>query len=710
MTRTTNILFKVLGCAVLAATLLAGAMLSLDKNAITGRVALIIKDTTGLDVSFHGPVSLRWFPWIGIELRSVKVASPAGAEAPPLVSIDRADVNLRLYPLMTGRVETGKLTFEGMELNLVRDAAGELNLPKLKIKDVKVEGRNVVVTTEDDTTFRIDYEIAGLDVSGARVNYQDQRSGFKAGISGLSLRSGAVKRGQPFDVSLGLDYSVTSPEVAGHIQLDGKATAAPEAVRYAFDKIALKVTAKGSALPVDALESASGGSLAFDGNAGTLRGDGLNTSLKGFGQTPLSLGLNFLLSQKSDTLEVKDLTAASKGMTLTGWARVAGLTGSPSAEAELSLPRTNPRDVLAALGVSLPATAGQGTLSALQGDFAIKAKGKAASLRSKGLEFDSTKLSLAADYTPAAGQSRPKLSLALKADALNLDHYQAPAGKEAEKGKHESAPAPPALPMDVEAEVEMGSLVASKLHMGPVTAKAALREGVLTADPVQVSLYQGALKATLRADLRKGPNAPLAVNAAIDGVQLEPLLRDATGNARVSGRLTASAAVTATGLDPAKALPTLGGKAAFGVRDGALLGLEVTPEALESGTGRSKPQARTSFEQVSASAAISGGVAHTSDLLVAMSPHKITGQGWVNLPGQTLDMHLMASFVKLPAVPIHVEGKMDDPSISLDRAALAKGMMESVVNAPKEVLKAPGNLGKGALDAVGGFLGKPQKK
>ncbi|MFP5238624.1 MAG: AsmA family protein [Acidobacteriota bacterium] len=711
MTRTTNILIKVLGCAVLAATLLVGAMLSLDKNAITGRVALMIKDTTGLDVSFHGPVSLRWFPWAGIELRSVMVASPAGAEAPPLARFDRVDVSLRLFPLMTGRVDTGKLTFDGLELNLVRDASGNLNLPKLKIKDVKVEGRNVVVTTEDDTTFRIDYEIAGLDVSGVRVDYQDQRSGFKASVSGLSLRSGAVKRGKPFDVALSLDYAVASPEVAGHIQLDGKATAMPEAVRYSFDNIALKASAKGSALPVDALESVSGGSLAFDGNAGTLRGDGLNTSLKGFGKSPLGLALNFLMDQTSDTLEVKDLTATSEGMTLKGWARVSGLTSSPSAEAELSLPRTNPRVVLAALGVTLPPTAGQGAFNALQGDFSIKAKDRAVSLISKGLEFDSTKLSLAADYTPAAGQNRPRLALALKADALNLDQYTPQAGKEPAKGARESAaPTLPALPMDVEADVEMGSLVAAKLRMGPISAKAALREGVLTADPVQAALYQGTVKATLRADLRKGPNAPLAVNAAIDGVQLEPLMRDATGNARVSGRLTASAAVTATGLNKAKALPSLGGKAAFAVRDGALLGLEVTPEALESGTGRGKPQARTNFEQVSASTAISAGVAHTSDLLVAMSPHRITGQGWVNLVSQTLDMHLMASFVKLPAIPIHLTGKADDPSVSLDKAAMAKGVVDSVVNAPKEVLKVPGNVGKGALDAVGGFLGGSQKK
>ncbi|WP_243439870.1 AsmA family protein [Fundidesulfovibrio soli] len=711
MTRTTNILIKVMGCAVLAATLLVGAMLSLDKSAITGRVALLIKDTTGLDVSFHGPVSLRWFPRVGIELRSVKVASPAGGDVPPLVSFDRADVSLRLLPLMTGRVETGKLTFEGLELNLVRDASGKLNLPKLKIKDVKVEGRTVVVTTEDDTTFRIDYEIAGLDITGASVAYQDQRSGFKAGISGLSLHAGAVKRGQPFDVSLALDYSASSPELAGHLQLEGKAMAVPEAMRYSFDKISLKIGAKGAALPVESLESVSGGSLAFDGNAGTMRGDGLNTSLKGFGQTPLSLGLNFLLDQNADTLEVKNLTVASNGMTLTGWTRVAGLTASPSTEAEFSLPRTNPRAVLAALGVNLPETAGQGTFGALQGEFSLKAKGGAASLRSKGLEFDSTKLSLAADYSPAAGQSRPRLAVALKANALNLDNYQPKAGKEPAKGKKEPAASDPsALPLDIEADLELGSLVASKLHMGSITAKAALREGVFTADHLQVALYEGLVKAVLRADLRKGQNAPLAVTATVDGVQLEPLLRDATGNARVAGRATASASLTATGLDPAKALATLGGKAAFFVRDGALLGLEVSPGALESGTGRAKPQARTSFERVSASAAISGGVANTSDLLVVMSPHRITGQGWVNLVSQTLDMHLLASFLKLPSIPIHLTGKADDPSVSLDKGSLTKGMVDSVINAPKEVLKSPGNVGKGALDAVGGFLGKQQNR
>lgn len=201
-----------------------------------------------------------------------------------------------------------------------------------------------------------------------------------------------------------------------------------------------------------------------------------------------------------------------------------------------------------------------------------------------------------------------------------------------------------------------------------------------------------------------------------DAIQLEPLLSDLQGKAQLTGRASLNANLAAKGQQPEQILRTLGGKASFALRNGAILGFDLTPEVFSSAEklkAQGAGSARTNYEVVSASFGLANGVAQTSDLLASVPPHKVTGQGSINLGAQTLDMKILASFAKLPPIPVLLTGNIASPGVSVDAAAVAtgvaKGVLDTVVKSPQDAAKLPGNVGKGALDAVGNILGLPKK-
>jgi len=86
----------------------------------------------------------------------------------------------------------------------------------------------------------------------------------------------------------------------------------------------------------------------------------------------------------------------------------------------------------------------------------------------------------------------------------------------------------------------------------------------------------------------------------------------------------------------------------------------------------------------------------------------------VNLPARTLDYRLVIHFARIADIPVRLTGELESPGVTVDTASLAglaaKGVLDAVTSAPGAAAKTPGELGKGALDALGNLLGGPKKR
>ncbi|MBI4807172.1 MAG: AsmA family protein [Desulfovibrio sp.] len=776
-------------CVLMAALVVLG--LSLDPNAFKNQIAKTLKDTTGLDVAFFGPIKVTYFPSLGVELSQVAVNSPADVGGDVLAKLGKASVSVKVIPLLSGKVEAGKVSLDGLELGIVRDEKGNLNLPKSPVKEVTFEGEKVVIVTDKNERFAIDYQIEDVSITNSRFTFDDRMTKNKARVTEFNLNTGRVVRGKAFPVTLGFNYSLAEPEASGRVELSGQAMAIPEALRFAFENASLKTTASGKTLPVKSVEASYTGTIKVDVNNQVFSGEGLKLSATGKGGILPEAGAGFSLGMtiKTDlkqgvaditglmldvmgfalsgevhavnvhqaaqvnatlatnefnpkqvlekfgvaiqdsgtakaqfkintdmakgTTDITDFSIKALGLDITSELHATDITGTASVKGKFALAECNPRQILARLGQPLPASSDASALTKLQLAYTFEGRGDTFSLRTETFKLDNTSMSLAMNMDK---HQKPKINFVFKADSLDADRYIPAGGGEKQAPAKKDAAKPVDVAADVTGTVEIGKLKAAKLHMQNVSAKLAIKDNTLEVSPLQLSLYQGSLKASLRHSLRGGANAPLSASVNADGIQLEPLLTDMQGKAKLSGRASVNASVTATGQEAKEVLSSLNGKTSFALRNGAILGFDLSPDVFSSKEklmAQGQGQARTNYESITGSFLISNGVASGNDLLAVVPPHKVTGQGWINLAAETLDYKVQASFAKLATIPVHLTGSLSSPNVSVDAAALAtgvaKGVLDTVVKSPQGVINAPGNVGKGALDAVGNILGLPKK-
>lgn len=172
------------------------------KQLLIGQVAL----QTGRQMSIDGEVSLRLFPRIRIEADQIRLSGPTAFQGPELLSSDRLVAELRLLPLIQGRLETRELEFSGTRLNLAMDADGLHSLGGLMRRPGR-EGAPGMIASGPLRLEDVAIEIGGLFVGGPSQIQVDQIE-----LDGLV-----------FDRSLNLRFqgALGRPPLISDVRLDG---------------------------------------------------------------------------------------------------------------------------------------------------------------------------------------------------------------------------------------------------------------------------------------------------------------------------------------------------------------------------------------------------------------------------------------------------------------------------------------------------------
>ncbi len=122
---------------------------------------------TGRHLSIDGEVSLQFFPRFRIRADQIRLSGPSDRSGPDFISADSLSVELRLLPLLLGRVETRDLALEGVRLNFADDESGSRSLAGLIRRPGSGGGPGITasgpVRLED-----AEIGLAGLTLEGAR--------------------------------------------------------------------------------------------------------------------------------------------------------------------------------------------------------------------------------------------------------------------------------------------------------------------------------------------------------------------------------------------------------------------------------------------------------------------------------------------------------------------------------------------------------------
>jgi len=231
---------KVLLAVVIVVLVAVGALLVVpsfwDWNGEKGRIAALVKEHTGRDLTIAGDVSLRLLPTPAFSAADVTLANMEGGSEPAMVQLEELQVQVAFMPLLRGSVLVESVTLVKPQVllevlpdgraNWTFEARPEPGAPLSGIPDTPSELSDA--SPRDEEVIRIDSFI----IEDGTVHYVDARSGRRDVVEDLNAelaaesligpfaaRGGATYGGVPLEFDFSLDRLVEGGATAVSLSL-----------------------------------------------------------------------------------------------------------------------------------------------------------------------------------------------------------------------------------------------------------------------------------------------------------------------------------------------------------------------------------------------------------------------------------------------------------------------------------------------------------
>ena len=669
--RTAKILSILVG-AVIAFIVLAllAVRLFVDPNAYKPRIAAGVKNGTGRELVLQGDIKLSVFPWIALELGPASLGNPPAFPDQPFVSFQHASVRVKLLPLLSKRLEVGRVELDGLDLKLLKNAEGKGNWEGFG-------GSKEAAPAEAPTKPGAGGALAGIEgvkITNARMTYQNLT------LTNLTLETGAFANKSVVPVTLHVDAE-RGPAAQGSAKAgetggakDGSAAGQAAGIEHASLDIRFNVSAD--------MEAETYAVAALNLNC-VVTQPGNDKPLR-FSIVAPAIDVNL----KAQTLSAQAYEVNAAGAIVNGSVRATAIVDALEATGSVKLAPLGLREWAARLGAALPPTRDAKALSTVSasGDFLYGKHAVHVSHLEAALDDTHLNGNLAVDLNTDA------VNFDLTVDTLDVDRYLPPPPPPATPVPA-AAPEPPpksaeaSKPLDANGTLSVGSIHFSPLDLTNVRVTVATNDKVMHIFPLKAQIYGGQYSGDVTLDSRN-PMPALSLDEHLTAIDVGKLMASGSKYMHVSGRGNVDLKATARGQGADAILKTLNGKFGLNVADGAVEGIDLgyalaQADALIgkhelSNTPNTK---RTKFDALKMTADIAAGIATTHDLDISSTVIKVTGQGNANLPAKTVDLALVADTLKTAGttplkIPVKVTGSMTDPTVKPDIEALAKGQLK----------------------------------
>jgi AsmA protein len=651
--RTVKILAGLVGgLIVLVIAGLFAVWLLVSPNDFKGRIAAAVKESTGRELVLKGDLKLSVFPWVALGLGPASLGNPPGFGDAPFLAFDHAAVRVKLWPLLAKHLEIDRVELDGLDLRLVKNAAGVGNWENF--------GPAAKPATQPDSGFSGGVpQLAGLQVTNGRVSYQGMV------VEKFNLETGAFGGPGVTPISMNFDANrgVAGESVSVSAKFDLSGQLQRKQLRLEAVNLSGLLGRPGDGRPAH-----------WEMSAATIEAD--------------------LAAQ---TLAVPEFALSYSSARLTGKVQATKILDDLSATGSVTLAPLALREIAPRLGLVLPKSHdprafGQASAGS---DFSYGANGL--HLEQMQLTLDDTHLK---GSVAMGGQPRV-VNFDLTVDQIDLNRYLADDSGAAAVKPPTDASAPSAetskIP-DANGTLRVASLHFSPLDFSNVRLTLASKDHVLRLFPSLAQIDGGSYSGNVTLDQR-GAIPALSMDEHLSGVDMARLLASTTYKGRMSGRGNVNLKATARGAALDAVMQTLNGHFDANLVGGALEGVDLAyqigvAEALinhQAQPARSNPP-RTQFDAFKMSAEITDGVAKTSDLTISSPALRVTGQGSANLVNKGINFQMLASVLKAPGasladIPLKITGTYVDPTVTPDVEQLAKGQIKEKL---KDILKKNG--------------------
>jgi AsmA protein len=685
---------------------LLAVVLFVDPNDYRDDIERVVESKTGRQLTLSGDLHLSIFPWLALKAGPASLGEAPGFGDEPFVSIQEARVGVRLLPLISGKVEVGDVRLAGARIRLITDEQGRNNWADLGEKEP------TQAAPADEQPMEVP-TIAGLEIEDAAVTIENRQEKTRRVVRDFNLKTGRLASGEPFDLTT--DFVLDQePSLSAKVRVATKVTADLEANAHRLEQPEIDVTLTGQGYPQEGIPvTIRANALTADVGKELYRLEALNvkTTWKGEGfpaaGVPVTLqAKDFNANLAAQTMELSGLDLDLAGGHLTGALTGKEILDAPALTGPLKLEQLSLREWAPKLGVSLPATADPKVFEKLSFSGTVALTKASAEVGNIQLQLDDT---TAKGMLGVADFDAKALRFDLNVDRINADRYLPPPVEQPAKAAAEEPPTP--IPVETlrnlnaRGQLQVGEAIFAGIKFSKLRLGVNARDGKVRFNPSEASMYGGNYSGDIGIDATTDV-ARVTLDEHISGVDFAPLFKDFFETERVSGKGNANIKLAGSGKNTDDIMKTLDGTLDFKVTDGALEGADLWYE-IRRARAVLKQQAvpersvpvRTPFTALTGTGVMKDGVLSNNDLNVAMQYLKVTGQGTVNVPANTLDYRMVAAVMKIPRegadtsqmqdmvdaeIPVKVTGALTDPKVRPDLEGYLKNEVKQRVDKEKD--------------------------
>ena len=693
-----RILGLAFGVLLALVAVLLGALYALfDGEKLKVELTRVVMEQKQRKLEIAGEAELSVWPDVGIKLGRLTLSEPGGKAG--FLALDAARVAVAVMPLLSKQVQVQRIEVDGLKATLVKRKDGTLNIADLAGGgDKEAAAKAAPKVGAGDTAAPVRIDIAGIKIANAQLTWRDEKAGTTTTLSNLDFGSGRVQA----------DSGRQTLAVEA-LSLAAKGKTGADSFELKLDVPRLDIApdkSSGETLKLTANLAGSGRNLVAN-----LVLSGVEGNAKALKIGKLALDLDAKVGESAVKARIDSPVAADMAAQTLALEKLAG-----------SLDLANPQMPMKQLKLPLSGS--------LRADLA-----KQSAALDLGTRFDESKIALklkVAKFAPLA------LGFDLDIDTLNVDKYlppkkaeekvaasPAPAGKDAAADKLDLS----ALKgHDVNGALRIGALQVSKLKLAKLDAKIRLAGGRLDVAPLSMNLYEGSASGSL--SLNAAGNQ-LALKQNLNGISINPLLRDLADKDLLEGRGNVALDVASRGDSVAAMKKALAGTASLSLKDGAIKGINLAQSMrdikarlgtlqgkAEGTTQKARAGEKTDFSELTASLKIANGVARNDDLALKSPFLRLAGAGDIDIGAGRMDYLAKATLVNTSTgqggkeadkvkgltVPVRIAGPLDaltyKPELGDLAADMAKAKLEEKTGA------ITGKTESKAKDKLKGLFGK----
>lgn len=318
------------------------------------------------------------------------------------------------------------------------------------------------------------------------------------------------------------------------------------------------------------------------------------------------------------------------------------------------------------------------------------------------LELDQSKMTFSAS---AKDFEKPDITFKMDLDKIDADRYLPPP-VEGEAETAQAAPAStekqektdytPLRKLVLDSAVNIGELTIKGISISDIQATVKGKDGIFNLSPFSLNAYEGSIAGNGALDVSKDSPATKA-GMNIKNLQVRGLVNDLIKKDIIEGAATGTVNISMSGDTAELIKKTLNGKGEISLKNGAVVGIDLTAMVNNLKTAFGKAEAvestdRTDFSEFNIPFDIKDGVVSTDNTSLVSPVLRIKATGKADLPKDSLDFRIEPTFVKTLkgqgdtedrsgiTVPVLVKGTLTEPKFSPDVSGIAKKAIEKEID------------------------------